>query len=281
MPTLDDLRAVLLDREDLAVDPDAVLERVDRRRRQVPVVGGPTESRPGRRRLVGLAAAAVLVAVAAIMGPSLLGSRGSSAEAATILLQAGHSAGQQPGGWPDAPYWHSVSTYQRDGRTFTREIWISHHGTSVLRDPGVAPGVLALGPGIFPAGGSAFTWDQLYALPTDPVTLAAVLRSGIHGAGKDDDSELFVIVGDLLRESPASPALRQALYEVAAAVPGVTADGAVTDRNGRAGNGVTRDGQQYVIDATTGQLLQEREQGWISTYQSQGPATSAPSPTDR
>jgi hypothetical protein len=105
-----------------------------------------------------------------------------------------------------------VSNYERDGQTITREIWISHHGTSVLRDPGV----LALGPAMFPAGGSEFTLDELYTLPTDPAKLAAALRSGIHGAGKDDDSELFIIVGNLLRESPASPALRQALYEVAA-----------------------------------------------------------------
>jgi hypothetical protein len=276
MPTLDDLRGALLDREELAVDPDPVLRRLEMRRQQAAPVDGVTPTHPRRRRLAVLVAAAALVAVAAIVGPSLLGSRGSSAEAATVLLQAAHSAGQQPGGWPDVPYWHSVSTYQRDGKTYTREIWISHHGTSVLRDPGVAPGVLALGPGIFPAGGSAFTWDQLYALPTDPTALAATLRSGIHGAGKDDDSELFVIVGDLLRESPAPPALRQALYEVAASVPGVTADGVVTDRDDRRGNGVTRDGQQYVIDPHTGQLLQEQDQGWVSTYESQGPATSAP-----
>lgn len=32
-------------------------------------------------------------------------------------------------------------------------------------------------------------------------------------------AELFVVVGDLLRESPASPALREALYDVAAPVP--------------------------------------------------------------
>ncbi len=239
-------------------------------------------NRPNRLRRYGLlAAVAALIAAAAVLWPSLVGSSGSSVEAATVLRQAAQSAGQQPGGWPDAPYWHSVSTYERDGKTVTREIWISHYDTSVLRDPGVDPGILALGPGLFPAGGTVFTWDQLYSLPTDPTKLAAELRSGIHGAGRDDDSELFVIVGDLLRESPAPPALRQALYEVAASVPGVTSDGSVADRDGRSGKSVTRDGQQYIIDPSTGQLLQEQGTSWVSTYESQGPALSAPAATSR
>ncbi len=253
--------------------------------KQLEMAAASSQQHPARgkraRHYGLLAAAAALVIAAAVLVPSLAGSSGSSAQAATVFREAARSAGQQPGGWPDAPYWHSVSTYQRDGKTFTREIWISHDGTSVLRDPGVDPGIMALGPETFPAGGSQFTWDQLYALPTDPTQLAGVLRRGIHGAGADDDSELFVIVGDLLRESPAPPSLRQALYEVAATVPGVTSVGTVVDRDGRTGQGLQRNDQLYVVDTSSGQLLQEESQGWVSTYESQGPATSAPAATTR
>jgi hypothetical protein len=145
-----------------------------------------------------------------------------------------------------------------------------------MRDTGFAPAVVRAS-GSFAAGSVALTWDQLYALPIDPDTLAATLRTDIHGAGTSDDAELFVIVGDLLRESPASPALRQALYEVVAAIPGVRSVGQVTDSQGRTGTGVERDDQRYIIDTSTGQLLDETDDAWQSTYLSQGPADSAPS----
>ena len=136
--------------------------------------------------------------------------------------------------------------------------------------------MLALGPGEFPAGGTALTWDQLYALPTDPAQLTATLNADIKGAGPNPQSELFTIVGDLLRESPAPPALRRALYDVAAGIPGVHLTGKVTDMLDRTGTGVTRDGETLVIDPANGTLLADTEDGWTSAYVKQGPANSAP-----
>jgi hypothetical protein len=172
----------------------------------------------------------------------------------------------------------------RNGKTYQREIWIAHQGQSVLRDSGLpdssgrptdTPSVIEAS-GLFPAGATSLTWDQLYALPTDPSRLKAVLESKVKDAGPDPTSELFTAVGDLLRESPASPALREALYDVAAQSPGVRVTGQVTDAAGRTGTGVSRGAETYVIDQSNGQLLADNADGWSSTYVSQGPVDGAP-----
>jgi hypothetical protein len=235
-----------------------------------------------RTRRLAVSAMAIAAAVTALLVVPTIGARPTaSAEASQVLLRAGSAAGSQPGGWPDAAYWRSVSTYhQGPGATHRREIWIGHRAIGVLKDGGVDEGVIPLEVGLFPAGGRGLTWDQLYALPTDSPKLERELRDGIQGAGPDDDSELFVIVGDLLRESPAPPALRKALWEVAARVPGVTLVGAVTDSSGRAGVAVERHGNRYVLDPSDGRLLEESSADWTSTYLEQGPADTAPAPTN-
>lgn len=237
-----------------------------------------------RRRLTLAGVTAVAAAVVITIPVVSLGDNGpsASADAATVLREAGVAAGAQPGGWPDAAYWHVTSTYTRDGKTYHRDIWFAHHGESVLHDTGLPgdPGFLP-GAGTFAAGGETLTWDQLYVLPTDPNKLKAALRTYIDGAGPDAPTELFVMVGDLLRESPASPALRKALYDVAADIPGVHVTGQVTDGVGRPGTAVEYGGETYVIDKSNGQLLVDEDSGWTSTYLSQGPADSAPSLTTK
>jgi hypothetical protein len=208
--------------------------------------------------------------------------------AATLLRAAGNAAGAQQGGWPDTAYWHVKSTYTQDGHTYYhRDIWIGHHASGVLRDPGVGPGVMALGAALFPDGHSGVTWDQLYALPTDPAALNTVLSNNVKDFGPDPNptggvssvQELYVTVGDLLRESPASPALRKALYDVAAGIPGVRLVGNMKDRLGRTGVGVERDGETLLIDPATGRLLADMDGTWSATYISQKPAKTAPAAT--
>jgi hypothetical protein len=143
------------------------------------------------------------------------------------------------------------------------------------------------GPTLF---GEGLTWDQLYALPTDPAQLGPVLSNNVKGYGPDPnptggvsaDQEEFVEIGDLLRESPASPALRRALYEVAAGIPGVRLVGNLKDALGRTGVGVERsDESTLLIDPASGQLLAELDLNGKggTTYLSQGPASTAPAPT--
>ena len=76
---------------------------------------------------------------------------------------------------------------------------------------------------------------------------------------------MFVLVGDDLRETATLPAVRAALYEVAARIPGVELIGNVTDRAGRAGVAVamtdtkSRTRQVLILDPKTSQLLAEEE----------------------
>jgi hypothetical protein len=239
--------------------------------------------RPVRIGVLVGAGAAIAAAVIAIPTVAFNGKQPAvRADAAAVLRQAAVAAGRQPGGWPDAEYWHSVSEYTRHGTTVRREIWIGHHDAGVLKDPGVMPGLVPLEVGRIPAGGTGLSWDDLYALPTDSQALSRVLRADIKGAGPNDEAELFVIVGDLLRESPAPPALRRALYEVAAAIPGVKLVGSAVDSIGRPGTAVERDGDQYLISTADGALLQEDSgPDFVTTYLTQGPSATAPTATVR
>ena len=113
------------------------------------VAARPRRPGYGLRRKFALGGIAVAACAALIIVPVLVdaGGPGAEASAATLLRAAGNAAAKQQGGWPDAAYWDVVSVYQRNGKTYHREIWVSHHGQSVLRDNGVSSGVLPLGPG--------------------------------------------------------------------------------------------------------------------------------------
>jgi len=257
-----------------------------------------------RRRLGSFAILAILVAATSlvlVIGPTAgLGNShpaaspaanpGRSQPAATpsasrVLLQAGTTAGAQPGGWPGAAYWHSISSYrQGTGPVLRRESWAGHRTIGVLKDPRLSNGAVPLQDGRF----AGFSWDQLYALPTDSLTLERQLRATSLDGGRDHDTELFAIVGDLLHESPAPPALRKALWEIAARMPRVTLVGAVRDSSGRSGVAVMRGDLGYILDTENGHLLEEFRgtsvprpgapggANWHSTNLAQGPADSAP-----
>ena len=87
----------------------------------------------------------------------------------------------------------------------------------------------------FGPGGLSDGPVDLSKLPTDPAQLAAMISSRKIEGGPPGPAEDFVQVGDLLRESDASPALRAALFKVAAGIPGVKLLGTVTDSDGRSG----------------------------------------------
>ena len=274
---------------------------------------------PSPRRLLATAAAVAVVAGLGVTGglklsthqagPTTATANGTATPGATdttvatLLREVGKAAGAQPGGWANAPYWYVKSTYIRDGKTYSRQFWQGHTNSGELDDTGVGP-ASASGPASFIVGLKTLDWDQLYQLPTDPAKLKAVMEA-------DDNREsayggpagtLFMDIGDLLSESPASPALREALYEVAATIPGVTIKGNFTDRLGRTGTAVAFDGKggtglpTLVIDRANGALLDavygeymhvtcpqpstgpkvSCASGAYYSYLSQGPATSEP-----
>ncbi|MEN0129920.1 MAG: CU044_5270 family protein [Brevundimonas sp.] len=253
--------------------------------------------RTRRRRRVVISLTAVAAAAALVVAPTLnLGGHHAtaSASAAEVLSTASRAAATQPVVESGA-YWHVVSEQQDgDGPAYHREIWLGRDATGVLQDARAAAdqGDADLGPdGVRTEelGESYFgfgvTWAELDALPTDPAELETLIRTRTQGQGPDPDSELWDAVGTLLRETPARPALRAALWQVAARVPGVVNVGAVTDAEGRHGTAVALDipggRQQYVVDTTTGRLLEDtyrstNDHSYRITFLSQGPADTAP-----
>ncbi len=258
----------------------------------------PAAQRPASRRgkiMVACTAAAV-AAVAMTAVPRLSGQRpvpgnlspapGAAVTSAFVLREAAKTAkadDAQQGGWPHAAYWRVDSIEVRAGKTYHRDIWIAHNGDAVLEDTG-----LPLPPGpqpVHPAG-SGFgylgtkpgwlTWGEIYALPTDPAKLAPLLTRDSAGLGGGLAQNLWSVVVGLLVETPASPALREALYDVAANIPGVTVNGDYTDSLGRTGTALRLGEWTLVIDPANGQLLAWIDADVAYTAIFQGPATSEP-----
>jgi len=103
---------------------------------------------------------------------------------------------------------------------------------------------------------------DLANLPTDPSELLSMIEARKIEGGPPGDWETFTIIGDLLRETYAPPAVRSALYQAAAKIPGAKYDGAVKDAAGRPGLAVayTHAGLRHelIFDPNTSQLLGEQ-----------------------
>jgi hypothetical protein len=102
-------------------------------------------------------------------------------------------------------------------------------------------------------------------LPDDADALYERLEGQAAGHPEGVHEEMFVLVGDALRETAATPAQRAALYEVAAKIPGVQLLGEVTDPAGRRGIAVAMDHrvdgilETLVFDPETSMLLAEEQ----------------------
>lgn len=165
-----------------------------------------------------------------------------------------------------------------------REIWIAPDGSGRLRVRSAQPEFYGPedeaewnaagqpsfdGPGTtdesFGPGELSYTDFSEYS--TDPDELYDQIRSRAEGYGPSTDAEMFVLVGDLLRETLAPPDLRAALYRVAARIPGVELVGEVTDQAGREGIAVARTSDDFdylarnelIFDPDTSEFLGERE----------------------
>ena len=255
---------------------------------------------PPRRPLMlgglALASMCVAVAVALLMTSFVPGSptRPISAAAATLARLADIAAAQ-PATDPPGPgryqYTESQATYQdcdEDQPAYCynmpqqRQIWIGADGSGRMLEtvgppsfvtpadraawvahgsPAIstAPSDTTFGPHTLSDGPG-----DLSTLPTDPAQLAAILSARTIEGGPPGPAEDFAQIGDLLRETDASPALRSALYQVAENTAGVTLLGTVTDHDGRSGIGIGRvndDGEEfeYIFDPQTSALLGEED----------------------
>jgi hypothetical protein len=242
-----------------------------------------------RRRplLVSAIGIAILVAGAAFFGLGDHGHGTQSAAAARVLRHAAGVARVQP-----APvtlergqFWYSksVNAYQViSGGTHpwvaldpkVREIWQGPTG-GLLRETSAPPRFLseldrehwiAAGRPRISAASSTQKLPPPPALdlPTDPVALYAKLHDEAVGNSNGTETEMLTEVGDALRETDESPALRAALYEVAARIPGIELLGPTTDRLGRAGVAVAyssssaHERHELIFDPRTSALLGEQ-----------------------
>jgi hypothetical protein len=103
------------------------------------------------------------------------------------------------------------------------------------------------------------------SLAADPDALFKQLERRAGGHGNGLYLEMFVEIGDALREAYTTPQQRAALYEVAARLPGIELVGARDDAAGRPGvavamaDTVNKQRQELIFDPATGALLGEEQ----------------------
>jgi len=224
----------------------------------------------GRKRArlvrVGLVVAAAAAAVVVLDLPHTSSTPGPPVAAAAVLEQLAQVAEAQPSLVP-APgqYLYTAArsltgsdtvlrggTYCQVSYAQYRQNWIAADGSGLFREQN-GPGHLVGGsatacdslPEISRRGSTSSTWSApgclsispipLSKLPTNPAVLRARLLTGKVEGGPPGPGEAFTQVGDLLRETDASPALRAALYRAAAGLRGVRNLGRVTDPTGQSG----------------------------------------------
>jgi hypothetical protein len=234
-----------------------------------------------RRLIVSVAGLAVAIAVAALVGVDTHGH--GSASAATVLRRAAEVARNQPAPTRLAPgqfrYTKSRIAYLSGGKGWqalspgVRELWVGP-STARLHEVWGKPkflsaadraGWIAAGrPQVNPPEDTAdFPPPRPLDLPENPAVLYLKLQLRAAGHGDGLGPEMFTLVGDALREGDASPALRAALYEVAARIPGVELVGPAVDRVGRHGVAVAyvdpkiHERHELIFDPKTSALLGE------------------------
>jgi hypothetical protein len=166
-----------------------------------------------------------------------------------------------------------------------REAWISFDGSRRGRvrqvsgkptfvSPGQRAGWLAAGSPPLPRPGqvedttlSGGGFLDASELPTDPATLRRLIEAReIRGVeGPPGEAETFTLIGDMLRGTYLPSAVRAAIYQLTAELPGVELLGEVEDPVGRSGIGIAftdrRRGirHELIFDPATSALLGERE----------------------
>jgi hypothetical protein len=256
----------------------------------------PQLATPLRRRrfALGIAGVAAVASVAAAVVLFGTGSAGPSPAAAAVLRHAARAASHQPATDPPVAgqfvYTKSdgsvVNTAVTHGQTInfyessTREAWIGPDGSGRLREAHGSPRfvtpadkaawIAAGKPALtgspnsdqtFTAGGLSYL--DLSKLPSNPDQLKQLIEDRTVEGGPPGDAETFTIIGDLLRETYASPGVRSALYTIASQLPGVQLVGTVKDELGRSGTavGYVSHGisNELIFDPQTSALLAERQ----------------------
>jgi hypothetical protein len=143
-----------------------------------------------------------------------------------------------------------------------RRKWVAAGRPSVA---GQIEGTFRLSPNrAFSLGNERLSGRQMRAFDAEGAALFRRLRDGVSpGQGSSPAGEVFTQIGDALREQPAPPKLRAALYRALKYVPGVRFTPQTRDALGRPAVAVTRveDGtrRELLFDPATSAMLAERE----------------------
>ncbi|SEL61190.1 hypothetical protein [Streptacidiphilus jiangxiensis] len=172
-----------------------------------------------------------------------------------------------------APYWKVQLRSVVGGHTSTVTEYVSREGY-VIRSKGRT---YKKGAPSWAVGAKLVDWNGLDRLPTDPATLLAMMSAGQQG-GRD----VFGQAGNILGDSPASPALRAALFKALGRLSGVKLVGTVKDHAGRSGTELAFAGvngsEALIVDPRTATVLEDVfwQAGGVSrtTYLESGPALS-------
>ncbi|MEU4224910.1 CU044_5270 family protein [Nonomuraea sp. NPDC026600] len=123
--------------------------------------------------------------------------------------------------------------------------------------------------------GKSLTWKEIRAIPGEPETLRSYLeerigRLELAGSGMDmEEARAYILLRncvDIISTLPASPETRASSYRILASLPGIRAEGEMTDPLGRRGQMLTYQEEiepglfskvQLVVDPSTGLLLAE------------------------
>jgi hypothetical protein len=265
--TLAKHRIALLNR---VTDPGAVA-----RRWSMPRMAG------GAAAVAGLTAVGLVVGLSGghespPPGPGVVASSGPSATAAVALLaNAATAAADTPAGTGDWAYTSSVIVMNGTGtHVLRRQVWERTDGSGGLvredRDGKVEEFRTADTSDMFPLSLRHPTYGYLATLPTDPTALRDEIyrqaQNEIHETEPSGqqlytvDQWAFQLIGQLVRNA-APPALKAALYRVAATIPDVEYVNDVTDAAGRHGIGVAHavnnagDRTILIFDRTTYQVM--------------------------
>jgi hypothetical protein len=230
---------------------------------------GASPEQPGRRTWLRVGAAVALAALLVIVGAPWRTRELSTANAAALLNDLASIAAAQPAAQTTTAgyrYTKVESTYLNmmvlsGGDVIaalgpkTREMWIAADGSGRIRETsgdvtflnergrtawvamGSPPLNRAINEDFGPRG---LSYEDLALLPTDPGALAVVIRERAARTKVPIDDEMFVVIGDLLRQQEAPPKVRSALYKVAAGIPGVELIGDARDHAGRQGVAVAK-----------------------------------------
>ncbi len=291
---IDELERVRTFRADVAEPTDGVeraaraaLESAIRERSARP------RRRPRRRVWLVPATSTVAVAIALLIFAGVLGtgSSGPPTASAAIFTRLAAVARAQPSSAPGPGqylYVESVQTNESDapevGCTMLvpehRQIWIGADGSGRLFEntgrasfPSAADRAACARANLLgsAAPNRSDTWFaarclslgpvDLQNLPADPAALRQLLDARKIEGGPPGPAEDFTQIGDLLRETDASPALRAAIYKVAATIPGVEVLGLARDHSGRLGIGLAYGHpggrSELIFDPRTSALLGE------------------------